>query len=117
MACHRIRLRRSSGQRSAASRGKRAEAYAFFRSNGSEIFFASGFISSSAILFGTEVNAARFGSGLKQSNMGVAVASNTFIGGKPRIHSMVRTRLVWLYCALTTVPRRVYGLTTYAVVR
>src|SRR6266852_3236404 len=64
MACQRMRLSRSSGHRSAASIGKCAEAYAFFRSNGSEIFFASGFISSSAILFGTEVNAARFGSGL-----------------------------------------------------
>ena len=48
---------------------------------------------------------------LKQSNIGVAVASNWFIGGSPRISSIVRRRLVVLYCVLTTAPRLVYGLT------
>ena len=38
---------------------------------------------------------------------GVAVASNWFIGGSPSISSIVRNRLVWLYCVLTTAPRLV----------
>ena len=39
---------------------------------------------------------------VKQSNIGVAVASNWFMGGRPRISSIVRRRLVVLYCVLTT---------------
>jgi predicted amidohydrolase YtcJ len=41
---------------------------------------------------------------VKQSNIGVALASNWFIGGMPRICSIVRSRLVVLYCVLTTAP-------------
>ena len=33
---------------------------------------------------------------MKQLVIGVAEASNWFIGGRPRISSIVRTMLVWL---------------------
>src|SRR3954465_1965430 len=54
------------------------------------------FNSSSGILFWIAVYGARLILLVKQSNMGRAVASITFIGGMPRICSMVRTIQVWL---------------------
>ena len=39
---------------------------------------------------------------MKQLAIGVAEASSWFIGGRPRISSIVRTMLVWLYCVLST---------------
>ena len=57
------------------------------------------------------------GLSVKQSNIGVALASNWFIGGRPRICSIVRRMLVVLYCVLTTAPRLAYGLTQNAIVR
>ena len=58
--------------------------------------FQVGFIWSSGMWLGTAVKGVKSGWSVKQSNMGVAVASSWFIGGKPRISSIVRTRLVWL---------------------
>ena len=46
------------------------------------------------------------GVSVKQSRIGRRCASNWFIGGRPRICSIVRSRLIVLYCVLTTAPRR-----------
>ena len=43
----------------------------------------------------------------KQSDIGVALASNWFMGFMPSTCSMVRMRLVVLYWVETTAPRRV----------
>ena len=59
------------------------------------------------MLLVTAVKGVRSGVSVKQSDMGVAVASSWFIGGRPSISSIVRRRLVWLYCVLTVTPRRV----------
>ena len=40
------------------------------------------------------VKAVKSGVSVKQSNIGVAVASIWFIGGKPKINSIVRNKLV-----------------------
>lgn len=45
------------------------------------------------------------GGSWKQSNIGVAEASNWFMGRMPRSCSMVHSRLVVLYWVLTTAPR------------
>ena len=47
---------------------------------------------------------------MKQSNIGVALASNWFITGRPRICSIVRMMLVVLYWVLTTAFRLANGL-------
>ena len=73
----------------------------------SETFFGDGFIWSRGILFVRAVNGVRSGISVKQVLIGVAVASIWFIGGRPSISSIVRSRLVWLYWVLTTAPRRV----------
>ncbi len=64
------------------------------------------------MLFGTALKGLKSGVAVKQSLIGVAVASSWFIGGRPSINSIVRSRLVWLYCVLTTAPRFVQGLMT-----
>ena len=56
---------------------------------------------------GTAVKGEKSGVLVKQSVIGVAVASSWFIGGRPSISSIVRIRLVWLYWVLTVTPRRV----------
>ena len=45
---------------------------------------------------GTALYGVRSGSSVKQLAIGVAEASSWFIGGRPRISSIVRTMLVWL---------------------
>ena len=69
-----------------------------------------GFIRSSGTLFGTAVNGVKSGDSVKQSNIGVAQASNWFIGDIPKICSIVRSRLVVLYCVEMTAFRFAYGL-------
>ena len=66
-----------------------------------------GFIWSRGMLFVSAVKGVRSGVLVKHAVIGVAVASIWFIGGRPRISSMVRRRLVWLYWVLTTAARRV----------
>ena len=45
-----------------------------------------------------------FGVVVKMSAMGLASASFRFIGGRPRTSSIVRTKLIVLYCAETSAP-------------
>ena len=94
MARQRILLNTSSGQRSTSSNGKRADKSASWRDVWSAIFLGSGFISSSGTRLVTLVKAVKAGTSVKQSFIGVAVASNSFMGGKPNINSIVRSRLV-----------------------
>src|ERR1051325_6473548 len=105
-----MRLSTSSGAAATWRKFSRDDVIAFLRNSASATFFGSGFISSSGMLFVTEVNGVKSGFSVKQSNIGVAVASNWFIGGSPRICSIVRRMLVVLYCVFTTSPRFVYGL-------
>src|SRR5262245_32554564 len=95
IARQRIRLNTSSGQRSGWASGSRAETYASFRNLESVIFFGSGFISSNGTLFIAAVKGVISATSVKQSDIGVALASSWFIGGRPRISSIVRNRLVW----------------------
>jgi hypothetical protein len=104
IARQRMRLNKSSGHWSSFSSGSFAETQASLRSCGRN-FLRRRFISSSGTLFVTASNAVKSGVLVKQSNIGVAVASIWFIGGRPSINSIVRSRLVWLYCVLTTAPR------------
>ena len=72
-----------------------------------QFFFGSGFIWSSGNVVGEAVKGVKSGVSVKQSVIGVAVASIWFIGGRPSISSIVRSMLVWLYCVLTTALRLV----------
>ena len=58
--------------------------------------FIGGFIVSSGIVFGRHVYGARSGASWKQPRIGVADRSSWFIGGSPRISSIVLTMPVWL---------------------
>jgi hypothetical protein len=107
-----MRFNTSSGARSISSRFNVADFSASARSAGSAIDTASGFISSRRTLAGTATNGVRSGVSVKQSNIGQAAASNTFIGLMPRICSIVRSTLVVLYCVDTTAPRLQNGLAT-----
>ena len=72
----------------------------------------AGFIWSSGTFAGSAANGVRSGVSVKQSNIGEALASNTFIGRMPRICSIVRSTLVVLYCVDTVTPRLANGLAT-----
>ena len=73
-----------------------AEIRACLRSRGSLILAGGGFISSSGTRVGTAVNGVKSGSSVKASRIGEAAASNWFIGGRPRICSIVLSRLTVL---------------------
>ena len=72
-----------------------------------EPFFAvlAALIGFATVVTGSVTKGSRLGVSAKQSNIGVAVASNWFIGGRPSISSIVRSRLVVLYWVLTTARR------------
>src|SRR2546426_643678 len=107
MACHRIRFNVSSGQASTRSNGRRLETIALRRGRGAWGGAAGGGGWFRGKLGGPPRDGGGTAFSTKQSNIGVAVASNWFIGGSPRICSMVRRMLVVLYCVDTTAPRRV----------
>ncbi len=51
---------------------------------------------SKGIRFATEVKGVKFGVSVNASYIGVAAISSWFIGGRPRICSIVRVMLIWL---------------------
>src|SRR5690349_11861530 len=107
-----MRLSRSSGHLSGSSSGRRFGTRMSWRRRLSVTFLASGVILSKGKRFGTHVKGVKSGAVVKQSDMDVALASNWFIGGNPRINSIVRTRHTWLYWVLMVRLRQVYGLAT-----